>query len=266
MPDFRRRPSGPPPSAGFSSRGTEEEGLNVAPALSPDGKKFIFISSRDLFSIEMFMGDTKTGKVTRKITKTAVDPHFQSIQFINSAGSWDADGNRFVFGAVSAGKPVLAFLDAEGGQDRRTRSSSPNLGEILNPTWSPDGKRIAFSALTGGYTDLYIYDLETKELKNMTYGPVRRPPAGLVARRPVDRVRHRAVHVPAARLMSIGSYQLALLDPETGEIKHLASLQGRQKHQPPVVGGLEIPLFRLRPERDLQCLPDGPRVQERSAK
>ena len=115
----------------------------------------------------MFLGDAKTGKVTRKITSTAVDPHFQSIQFLNSAGSWNAAGDRFIFGAVSAGKPVLAFLDAEGhrvGEEIRF----PQLGEILSPTWSPDGRRVAFSALTGGTSDLYMYDLEAKSLKPLT--------------------------------------------------------------------------------------------------
>ena len=124
----------------------------------------MFISSRDLYSIDMFIGDAKTGKITRRITSTAVDPHYQSIQFINSSGSWDAAGDRFVFGAVSDGKPVLSFLDKEGrrvGEDIRF----PNLGEILNPTWSPDGHRIAFMALTGVSSDIYIYDLTNRHLR-----------------------------------------------------------------------------------------------------
>ncbi len=118
-------------------KGTEEDSLYCAPSISPDGKKFVFISSRDLFSIEMFMGDTKTGKVTRKLTKTALDPHFQSIQFIYSAGDWNAEGTRFAFGAVSEGHPVLAFLDADGRRLEDLDIVFPELGEILNPTWSP---------------------------------------------------------------------------------------------------------------------------------
>jgi Tol biopolymer transport system component len=200
-------------------KGTEMEGLNVAPALSPDGKKFLFLSSRDLFSIELYMSDTATGKVTRKITKTAVDTKFQSIQFIYSAGSWDLAGDRFVFGAVMAGKPVLAFLDGEGRKlDQDIRFD--NLGEILNPTWSPDGKRIAFSALGGGFSDIYIYNLETKELKNMTsdpYGdlqPVWSPDGRMIAF-----VTERFTAQVTDRLLSTGGYRLAALDPETGEVK-----------------------------------------------
>ncbi|MGD0783462.1 MAG: peptidase S9, partial [Candidatus Aminicenantales bacterium] len=154
--------------------GSEEDPYNIAPSVSPDGKRFMFISSRDLYSIDMFIGDAKTGKITRRITSTAVDPHYQSIEFINSSGSWNAAGDRFVFGAVAEGKPMLSFLDQDGrpaGEEIRF----PNLGEILNPSWAPDGRRIAFMALAGGTSDIYIYDLTAKTLKNMTsdiYGDI----------------------------------------------------------------------------------------------
>ena len=34
------------------------------------------------------------------------------------------------------------------------------VNEIVNPAWSPDGKQIIFSALIGGFTDLFVFDLE----------------------------------------------------------------------------------------------------------
>jgi Tol biopolymer transport system component len=204
-------------------QGTENDPYNIAPALSPDGKHFMFISSRDLFSIDMFMGDAKTGKVTRKITSTAVDPHFQSIQFINSAGSWNRDGTRFVFGAVNNGKPVLVFADADGqriGEEIRF----PALGEILNPSWAPDGKQIVFSALAGGYSDIYIYDLESQKLRNMTsdafgdlhpvWSPDGRTIAFITERCNSD-----------LQILNIGNARMALLDPATGEIKPLPAFK-----------------------------------------
>src|SRR5207249_718566 len=131
---------------------------NIAPALSPDGKELVFISERDQFSIDMFLADVATKEVTRHIVRTAVDPHFESLEFINSAGAWAADGKRFVFGGVRHGKPVLSIIDVKSGGVTREVPLN-DLGEIFNPTWSPDGRYVAFSALVGGLMDLYVYDL-----------------------------------------------------------------------------------------------------------
>ena len=72
-------------------------GLNVSPELSPDGSKIAFFSSRDLFSIDLYIADATTGQIIRKITDTATSPHIESIGFIDSAGAWSRDSRRFVF-------------------------------------------------------------------------------------------------------------------------------------------------------------------------
>jgi len=65
---------------------------NISPALSPDGKELVFLSEKDMFAIEMFLADAESGHVDRKIVKTAVDPHFEGLQFVHSAGSWNRAG------------------------------------------------------------------------------------------------------------------------------------------------------------------------------
>src|SRR6185436_15889512 len=118
--------------------------MNVGPALSPDGRRLVFLSEKGLFAIEMFLADVETGQVTRKIVKTAVDPHFDSLQFIESSGDWDAAGKRFVFAAMTKGKPVLSILDVDRGRAAR-EIRLPQLGEIEDPAFSPDGQRVAFA-------------------------------------------------------------------------------------------------------------------------
>src|SRR5262245_31981298 len=94
-------------------------GLNVSPELSPDGSKIVFFSSRDLFSIDLYVADTATGKVLRKITDTATNPHLESIEFIESAGAWSRDSRRFAYPALSAGHPVLEIYDVDSGHKER---------------------------------------------------------------------------------------------------------------------------------------------------
>ena len=100
--------------------------LNVAPALSPDGRRVVFLSERSQFAIEMYMADMATGKVTQKLVKTGGDPHFESLEFIDSAGDWAPDGRQFVFAALTKGQPVLAVVDVDTGK-RLAEHPFPNL-------------------------------------------------------------------------------------------------------------------------------------------
>ena len=152
---------------------SEETGagdMNVTPAVSPDGKRVVFLSEKSLFSIDMYVAEVATGRIQRKLVETTTDPHFDSLQFLASAGDWAPDNRRFVFAALHAGQPVLTVIDANNGR-KEGEYEFKELGEIYNPAFSPDGKRIAFSALTGGVLDLYVYTPETKSLQRLTDDP-----------------------------------------------------------------------------------------------
>ncbi len=202
-------------------KGSEDVGYNVSPAVSPDGQRFIFLSSKELFSIELYLANTKTGRIMGRVTKTVLDPHLQSLEFINSSGSWNREGTKFVFGAVSDARPILAIVDV-GTQKIEKEIDFPSLGEILNPTWSPDGNRIAFSALTGGLTDIYVYDIKAGSLRQLTddaFGDIH--PAWSPDGKTIAFVTDRFTTDMAT--LSPGYYQLALLDPVSGEIKPIST-------------------------------------------
>jgi len=132
--------------------------LNIGPKLSPDGSKVIYFSERDLFSIDLFVADARTGEVLKKITNTATSAHYDSLSFLTSAGAWDSAGKRFVFPGLSKGEPVLTIVDVDRGKNEREIKLA-GISEVVNPAWSPDGNQIVFSALVGGLNDLYTFDL-----------------------------------------------------------------------------------------------------------
>ncbi len=207
------------PSSRMLFKGTELNRLNVSPSLSPDGKQIVFLSTRDRLSIDMFLADARTGKIKRKLISTAVDPHFESIQFIKSSGGWDSQGRHFVFGAISRGQPILAIVDMKKNS-RKREIKFPDLGEILNPTWSPDGQFIAFSALSGGVSDLFIYDLEAEVLKKMTDDPYADiQPAWSPDGEKIAFVTDR--FSTDLSILSMGKYELALLNPVSGQIEKI---------------------------------------------
>ena len=208
----------------------EATGLNVGPVVSPDGTRIVFYSARDLFSIEMFLADAHTGEILRRVTKTAVNPHWQSLEFINSAGSFDDTGQRFVFSALSGGRPVLDVLDVGSGAVQK-EVPFPQLGEILHPAWSPDGQSVAFAALSGGLTDLYVYDLQTdslRRLSNDAYADLE--PAWSPDGRKIAFVTDRFSTDTTA--LRPGNYRLALMDVATGRIEPLPSFENAKNINP----------------------------------
>ena len=199
---------------------------NVSPSLSPDGKHIVFFSSRDLFSIDLYLADATTGRIVRKLVDTALNSHFTSLQFIGSAGSWKPDSRQFVVGGVHAGKAVLAILDVADGDVVR-EIEVPQVGEILNPTWSPDGNAIAFSATVGGDSDLFIYDLAAGSAKRITSDlyadlqPAWSPDGDSIAF-VTDRF------TTNADLLNPGDYRLAVLDVASGRISPISTFaQGK---------------------------------------
>lgn len=223
----------PAESAGTTIIALEDKdgtGYNIAPAISPDGERLMFLSDRDLFSIDLFLADARTGEIERRITRTALDPHLQSLQFIQSAGSWRADGRQFVFAGISAGRPLLQLYDVAEGKKAR-EISFPDLGEILNPSWSPDGRYVAFAAVVGGLSDLYVFDLERDSLRRLTDDPF----ADL---QPAWSPDGRSLAFATDRFgtdldqLRTAPYRIALLDVDSGRIQEVPGFRGAKHLNP----------------------------------
>ena len=148
------------PSTGAGSQ-------NLGPSLSPDGRYIAYMSEQDLFSIDLFLADAKTGRTIRKLSSATSMPHYDALRFIESAGTWSPDGKQFAFAVFADGDNSIVIADTENGNHVRTLKPLPD-GAINNPAWSPDGRAIAFSGTVGGISDLYLYDLQTNTVRQLT--------------------------------------------------------------------------------------------------
>lgn len=211
----------PPSEVGTFILGDGDLGgrMSVGPALSPDGRWIAFLSERSLISIDLYVADTATGKVIRKLTHTATSPHFSSLQFIASAGAWDADGRRVAIATVADGKAALMVFDAQSG-NREREIAIAEVDEVFNPTWSPDGRSIAFTGMSRGLTDLYVVDLTSGAVRALTRDafadlqPAWSPDGRRIAF-VTDRFSSRL------EVLDFGPYRLGLIDPSTGAIEQV---------------------------------------------
>ncbi len=142
--------------------------LNVGPVVSPDGQWVAFLSEMGFLDIELHLANAQTGEVVRRLVKgTSLDPHFGSLRFINSAGTWSPDSRQFAFAALRGGSDVIAIIDVQ--TTRRTRELSiPDVHELANPHWSPDGRSIVVSGVRGGIADLYVIDIASGSAQRLT--------------------------------------------------------------------------------------------------
>jgi len=152
---------------------SEESGagrINIGPRVSPDGRHVAFFSEKDRFSVDLYLASTETGRIERKLVESATDPHFDSLQFLNSAGAWRPDGRQFVVTAVRRGRPVLAFVDPANGRVMRELVLK-ELDDAMNPAWAPDGRSLVVSGNRGGLTDLHRVDLTTGQTTALMSDP-----------------------------------------------------------------------------------------------
>jgi len=137
---------------------------------SPDGKKLV-IATKSGGSDALIFVDIKAGEFKRVPIK--------AIEEVYSA-SWSPDGNKIAFSGIHQGKSDLYYYIID--QDSLVQLTDDQFSD-MGPSWSPDGKKIVFASArttekggtasisaTAGFdhrTDLYIYDLEEEEIKEL---------------------------------------------------------------------------------------------------
>ncbi|MCB0563251.1 MAG: PD40 domain-containing protein [Phaeodactylibacter sp.] len=141
--------------------------INIAPEISPNGRYVIFLSEKDLFSIDLFLADARTGEVIRKVASSRKAGHIDDFNYIESSGAWSPDSKEFAFVAVSKGRNILVIKEALTG---KTVKEMPIKGvqAFSNPTWSPDGKTITVAGLVEGQVDLYSVNIRSGAVAQLT--------------------------------------------------------------------------------------------------
>ncbi|CAN0401274.1 unnamed protein product, partial [Laminaria digitata] len=220
--------------AGKSIVSREEKGgrYNIAPSISPDGRYVAFLSEKDLFSINLFIADTRTGKVIQKLNKRTADSHFDAMRFISSAGTWSPDGKQFAFITFADGDNEIAIWNLDSGKiDRRIHLG--DVSALLNLAWSPDGQHLAISGMNGGISDLYVLDLDTNKVKQLTddkyadMQPVWAPGGDRLAF-----VTDRGARGTDFEMLAYGDLTLAIIDIETSEIESIDPFDAGVQHNP----------------------------------
>lgn len=144
--------------------------LNIAPEISPNGRYVIFLSEKDVFGIDLFLAEARTGKIIRKVASSTRGGHIDDFNYIESSGAWSPNSLEFAYVGVSKGDNILIINEAETGKTI-LEEPIPGVPAFSNPTWSPDRRTIVVTGLVNGQVDLYAFDIRTKKVEQLTDTP-----------------------------------------------------------------------------------------------
>jgi len=132
-------------------------GTNSSPAWSPNGSQIAFMCSR-------------TGG-TQIFLANADGTHMQQITYaagVNTSPVFNPKtGQQIVFVSDRAGDPALYIANSDGSSVQKI--DLPDMGYVVDPSWSPNGQLLAFSwrRPTGNY-DIYVMDIVGHQLVELT--------------------------------------------------------------------------------------------------
>ena len=92
--------------------------------------------------------------------------HFNDLAGEQESLTWSPDGSSLAFGSICTGNHVqIQRWNAASGQV--SALTAPEFG-AAGPDYSPNGRFLAFAASRDGPSDIFILDLQTGELRNLT--------------------------------------------------------------------------------------------------
>ena len=125
------RPRSPIASFGRSNKVTWDRGMEIEPAISPDGR-YVAYAAGTTASMRIFIRQVTGGRPTQLTDDSLA---------LQTNPSWSSDGSRILF--LSGGGVFSA--PSSGGPSRPEMQRAPQ-GAIVSAVWSPDGASLAYTA------------------------------------------------------------------------------------------------------------------------
>jgi len=145
-----------------------------SPVLSPSGDLVAAFTTykNDVDVAILGVPDRRLYKNLTKGTTTKVEYLIAQGLTVGPSEGRDLDfspdgGHVAVFARQERGRSLLLLDVLHGGIDEIHPIPLP-LDQPMNPAFHPDGRRVAFRAIANGRYDIYLLDIETDEITNLT--------------------------------------------------------------------------------------------------
>jgi tricorn protease len=154
------------PQGGTPQRVTNHDNAGVKyPAISPDGRKIIYVYEFELWTLEVPSGQPR--KVAIDVPIDPRDNHVEFLSVQNQADGFAPSHDGQSVAVDERGEIFIVPVDAETGEKVQvTRSAWRDRYQHF----SPDGKYLAFVSDEGGTGEeqIWLFDLATRERRRLT--------------------------------------------------------------------------------------------------
>ncbi|MBI4263368.1 MAG: PD40 domain-containing protein [Acidobacteria bacterium] len=146
---------------------------SIEPSPSGDLIAMVTGNRRDR-ELDIVLVSSKDGSIIRNLTPGFDQDH--GFEFIIQPGmrfntvpwlSWSPSGDRLAY-FVRREKSRTLILQNVLNRDIEQRVDMATVDDPESPDISPDGRRVAFAALQGGVGDIFVLDLQTDQVTNLT--------------------------------------------------------------------------------------------------
>ncbi len=148
--------------------------LSIEPSPIGDVIATVVGNSKDQ-ELDIVLLSAKDGQVIRNLTEGF--DHRKGWEYLATAGglrgnmvpwiSWAPKGDRIAYFVRTEKHKSLVIQDVVSGRVEQ-RLNLEQVDAPESPAFSPDGQRVAFSALKGAVSDIFVVDLATGNVTNLT--------------------------------------------------------------------------------------------------
>jgi hypothetical protein len=148
--------------------------ISIAPSPSGDLLAVVVGNARDQ-ELDIILQSARDGQFIGNLT-SGLDKD-RGFEFISTAGgmrnntvpwiAWAPVGDRLAYFVRTEKSRTLVIQNVVSGRTER-RILLEELDGPESPAFSPDGRRVAFAAMAEGLSDIYVVDVESGALTNVT--------------------------------------------------------------------------------------------------
>jgi len=164
-PEVAERQRGEDVATLITNHGRDGSYLNLGPEISPDGGRVVYVSDRSGYA-DVYVASALDGEGRHKLVGGERSQEFEALHLLRAGFAWSPDGSTICFASKAGASDALNLVDSESGRVVRTLRFP--LDGLFTPAWSSDGERIAFIGTKNGASDIYVTDVEGRELRRMT--------------------------------------------------------------------------------------------------